>query len=130
MMHYIMKYIKIIILVAVIASFISPIRSLGFFAEPDKYIHSMPFGADVGDTSRPKVEIPPVIGQTAEETAIENANFNEQSGLPDTASKIPDIKSAISYFDSSSVSAPWIIFFSGVLIVIITFVLLKIKKVL
>lgn len=123
-----MRYLKLLILLAVV-SFAFPAKTFGLFAQPDKYIHSMPFGTQI-NTDRPVVEIPSAV----KEITVESLN-NETSLLEQLESKIVEKgffadkdKGSESHF--SFINNPWFIFLSAVLIVVIIFILLKIKKVL
>jgi len=122
-----MKYIKILILALIITCSILPAKTFALFAEPDEYIRSMPFGVQLNDADRPKVEIPTILDSSDNKNFLNNTAPAEQ---PESQNEKKEGKQSMGKIVSEhGAILQLLIFFSAVFVIIILFILLKIRKV-
>jgi hypothetical protein len=120
-----MKYFKILFLAIVISNFFFPTNILAYFATPDEYVHSMPFGVQLKSAPAPEIPAPSVLNRDIDEDVVniplqESHNSNEDNKNNKTITNpLPGLSKDLS----------WITFLSAVLIVVGVFVLLKNRKV-
>jgi hypothetical protein len=121
-----MKNLKILFFALTIIVFLFPIKTFGFFATADEYVHTMPFGVQLNGPIGQKAVTLPVLNQSNNEDFDNNNEASSQNLAQQIKNKNPIIEK-YNYFLKN---ITWIVFFSAIAVVIISFILLKFKKVL
>ena len=130
-----MKRSKFLFISLLLSAAFLPISTLAVFGSPGKYINSMDYGVKASQNANAE----PMVIPTAEQIN-ETYNVGKQNlSLPDAISKTIDLsqqsleknlmEQQISSVSAKFFSNPWAIFLSACILVAITFVLLKFKKV-
>lgn len=114
---------KHIIFILIILAFIFPVKTMGFFATQDKYVHSMPFGVQIEIPADQATQTPIELEQI-DNTIKNNLSEPQENPLEIAYKKI--VAKNINYF---SKNMPWIVFLASLVAVIVAFILLKYKKV-
>ena len=125
-----MKY-KFYILILAIPICFFPMKIFGFFATPDKYIHSMSFGVQRNTTNIQKLSIPSNLNQINNKIlAIIHLSLLQRPILPETTSGENDL--ANNAPASKNISHPanftWLIIFFIVAIFVIALFLYAARK--
>jgi hypothetical protein len=118
-----MKNITILFF-ALIIVFLLPIKTFGFFATPDKYVHSMPFGVQLNNPAEQKAVTLPAINQN------NTGDFDDFALSQNLTQQTENENPFIEEYNYFLKNITWIAFFSAITVVIVGFILLKFKKVL
>jgi hypothetical protein len=117
-----MRYFKIYILIFAIITWTFPIKIFGYFATPDKYIHSMPFGTKNNNAGINKSVVIPDLSQYPPSPLISPDSLNPDQNNKTVPVGSPNVLPKNSF--------PFWIIFALVLVFIFVFCLIfyKFKK--
>jgi hypothetical protein len=118
-----MKNIKFLLFALTIIVLLLPIKTFGFFATPDKYVHSMPFGVQTENLTEQKIPI--LLNSGQNNNIVPDNNGALENLITQNENRNAGVENNKYLFENIS----WIIFIFAVVIVVISFILLKFKKV-